>query len=99
MDAQSSNPKIHPNAKSRESQTHLHGFKRTVRGSSVDYHTRLPEPPLAAMPEPHFSYCQCCKNTFQLREELRVFKEEARFMWTSIHKYLVEVMKEQANKK
>ena len=35
MDAKSSNPKLHSNAQSRESQTHPYGIKRTVQGSSL----------------------------------------------------------------
>ena len=98
MDAQSLNSQINPYAQSRKPQTHSLYEQHLYARVDNHYHIRLPEPPLDAMPEPHFSHCQCCQNTFQLREELRVFKEEVRFMWKSVHKFLVDLMKERVKK-
>ena len=89
-------------AQSRNLATDIHNhpvrYSLKVGGSQAWYVSANPEKPLPPLPEPHASKCQCCKNTFQGREELRVFKEEARTIWTSINNLMVIVIEERVKK-
>ena len=89
-------------AESRKLATNGHNhavrYPLKVAGSHAWYFSADPKKPLPPMPEPHAYICQCWKNIFQGREELRVFKEEARSMWTSIKNLMVIVMKKKVKK-
>ena len=89
-------------AQSRKLATNSHNhavrYPLKVGGSQAWYFYADPEKPVPPMPEPHASQCQCCKNTFQGREELHVFKEEDHSRWTSINNLIVLVMEERGKK-